>query len=193
MLHIKFHLSINEKTNLVPLLSGRTTAKSPYVPHFPLSWTWHGEWTQSTLAIQATPSYEQNLRNIRSGKYIFSEFQLSAKADRVKQAWRRSRDSFWGLGLSLDTVGGASSTVILNWFAWFIRSIHRNCFPNGENLLRPRLERQNGARFHVPFLFLSLSLFVLSPRAPLLISLSPSPSLLARIRKKVVAAPRSHR
>lgn len=29
---------------------------------------------------------EQNLRNIGSGKYIFSEFQLSAKADRVKQA-----------------------------------------------------------------------------------------------------------
>lgn len=144
----------------MPLLSGRTTAKSPYVPHFPLSWTWHGEWTQVNSRDSGYTVLRAKSTELRSGKYIFSEFQLSAKADRVKQAWRRSRDSFWGLGLSLDTVGGASSTVILNWFAWFIRSIHRNCFPNGENLLRPRLERQNGARFHVPFLsfFLSLSL-----------------------------------
>lgn len=66
---------------------------------FPLSWTWHGQWTQakSSLANSRDSGYvlqrvEQNLRNIGSGKYIFSEFQLSAKADRVKQAWR-SRDS----------------------------------------------------------------------------------------------------
>lgn len=62
---------------------------------FPLSWTSNGHRrsrVNSRDSGYVLQRVEQNLRNIGSGKYIFSEFQLSAKADRFKQAWR-SRDS----------------------------------------------------------------------------------------------------